>query len=351
MNSDDELMEPGARTGHCMTSVGEYVILYGGHDESTSSVFNELSSYNTLRGIWRRYQPPSDPHQGFYSSSICANGKFVYIFGGLHSPDENEETNSLISFDIHNASWQTLSPHTEDCDQNTPPPMFRSCIFYHSGYLYIIGGVFDYSDSDKMHKFCLKTSKWSLVSQNGVKPLILGRIFGTVYNNQFHTFDFSRPNGQTRFRNICIFDLSTYTWTTRETSSLTGLYPDDRLFESFAFSGNLGYLSGGDSMGRYYSDIWRIDLEELQWCKLHYTLIKGICGHHTSIVDDSCLYSFGGFTDSFENLQLFQNFTLRPPSLYRLCLESIRRSPNFRRYAQLLPVAIVDELSLYNKNH
>ncbi|KII66114.1 Kelch domain-containing protein 1 [Thelohanellus kitauei] len=306
------------RSGHCMTTVGEFLVIYGGFDFWSGKMLSELLSYNTVSGILRRYQLPVETANAYFASSICSVGSLVYIFGGSYSPFTVQSTNSLISYDIYNSTCQTLSPHIDNNDQTTPPPMYGSCIFYHNGSVYVIGGIQSDGYTDSIHKFCLKTSSWSLVPQNGQKPYLEHRIFGTVFNNRY----------------IKIFDISTDTWTTRETNPENKQYPNDRILESFSFSKNFGYLSGGKipDTNKNYSD----------------TLKTGLTLHCTSVVEDSYLYSFGGHGNISNYPNFLERFTVQPPTLYRLCLESIRRSPNLKSCISLLPPAIVDDLNLHN---
>ncbi|KII61191.1 Kelch domain-containing protein 10 [Thelohanellus kitauei] len=349
MNVDRVQTAPTDRNGHCITSVREFLIIYGGYDGWSFTMNNELWSYNTISGIWKWYQPPMETANACFASTICSVENIVYIFGGSYSPYSVLSTNSLVAFDITNATWRTLSPHIEDYDHNSPPPMYGSLIFYHKESLYILGGFYNFNYFDSMYKFSLKTYTWSLVIQKGQKPFMDYRIFGTVFNNRFFTFGTSRT-GTNRFRDITIFDFSTNTWTTRATSSKTQMYPDDdRKRESLTFSRNFGYLSGGMSSTTHHSDMWKIDLETLEWFKLDYSLKTCIFNHCMSVVDDFYLFSFGGMGHHPDRLNKLQKFIIRPPTLYRLCLESISRSPNMRIYAKSLPVAIANELN-FNRN-
>ncbi|KII65477.1 Kelch domain-containing protein 10 [Thelohanellus kitauei] len=345
MRVENVISAPMCVYGLCMTSIGEYIITYGGWSHLSSTVCRELRTYNTVNGIWRRYPAPIGTTNSCVLSSICAVGNLVYIFGGTDAPYFGQSTNSLISFDASNARWQILSPHIDGYHPNTPPPMIESFIYYHNENIYILGGFFDNDYFDSMYRFCLKTSTWSLVLQKGQKPIINYRIFGTVFKDKCYTFGHSATASPKRFKFINIFDFSNSTWTTRQTYSKNQLYPDDRINESFAFSNNLGYLSGGESSAGYRSDIWRIDLETLEWFKLYYCLKARIFNHCMSVVNDCYLYSFGGLGLHPDRLNTLQTFIVRPPTLYRLCLESISKSPNLRGYAKRLPAAIIDEIN------
>ncbi|KII67072.1 Nitrile-specifier protein 5 [Thelohanellus kitauei] len=180
----DVYSAPAGRSGHCMTSISKYLIIYGGYDYFSNTIYNELWIYNTVSSTWRLYPVQIETASRCISSAICAAGNFVYIFGGTSSSLLGKETNSLISFDIINATWQIISPHTDEYHQNSPPPMYGSCIFYHNKSLYIFGGCTALQFFDTMYQYCLTTSTWAVVVQNGLKQTPSYRTFGTVFKNK-----------------------------------------------------------------------------------------------------------------------------------------------------------------------
>ncbi|KII62177.1 Kelch domain-containing protein 10 [Thelohanellus kitauei] len=270
MDSRNAKRIPKPRSGHSMTSVREFLVVYGGFTNLSNMVYNELWTYNTLRCIWKRYRIPLEVKNICLSSSICASGNTVYMFGGTGFPFSVRMTNSLISFNVVTGTWEILSPYIDDNDQNTPSPMYGCFIFYYNQCIYAIGGTQGYEYFDTIHKFCLKTSRWSLVAQNGPKPPPDYRIFGAVFNNKFYSFGGSLLTGTKRFSEARIFDLSTNKWIITPLSPKTQQYPNDRIQESFTFSDGCGYMSGGSLGEKNYSDIWRIDLRTLEWFLLDY---------------------------------------------------------------------------------
>ncbi|KII67087.1 Kelch domain-containing protein 10 [Thelohanellus kitauei] len=349
MSIRSRVPEPSFLNGLCMASVGPFLIICGSHMDTHGNFFLDLLSYDTRTGVWKRYETLGDTTYCYIYSSICVTGNLVYIFGGTDVSGSYEDTNSLLSFDIINAKWETLYSDFYDCDENTPPPMGGSCSFYHDGFLYVLGGFNSGVHLDRMYKFCLKTYTWSLVRQNGSKPLLKDKIFGTVFKNRFYSFGGSLVTGPDGYRQAMVFDISTYTWTTKATISKTQQYPEDRVNESFSFSSNFGYLSGGKNSHTVFYDIWRIDLETLEWIKLDYSFQTGFGVFSTTVVDDCYLFGVGMLHYVFEYNAL-ERLTIRPPSLYRRCIESIKRSPNLIICSMSLPAAIVDELNLdHNK--
>ncbi|KII70759.1 Kelch domain-containing protein 10 [Thelohanellus kitauei] len=321
LNAIEIVTEPLSLTKHSMTSVKEYVIINGGLDDS-SMIHNALFTYNTVTNIWRAYQPPGWVGFGMFCSSICGIGNQVYVFGGIDFIDVYRHTNSVFSLNLINGKWQNLFRRTENHDQNTPPPMKNSVMWYHNRRLYNFGGSLNNAGFENtIYKFCLKTSTWSKVRQIGSKPLIDRRIFGTIYKNQFYIFGASLITGENKFTLVNVFDFSRNKWTTKETKSKTQQYPDDRTQESFAFSAHFGYLSGGNipNTRTCYSDIWKMDLESLGWTKLDYTLKTAVREHTTYVVKDCPLYSFGGVRPSSLRKNTLECFDVESDTLSRVC--------------------------------
>ncbi|KII74848.1 hypothetical protein RF11_12990 [Thelohanellus kitauei] len=169
-----------------MTSIREFLIIYGGYENISGEDLNELWIYNTINGVWKRYQTPIDIKDTCLSASICSIGNLVYIFGGDSFGDGRDyrQSNSIVSFDFVNETWSIVYPHTDDYDENTPPPMCENLLLYHNGSLYVLGGIHDCYKLDTIYKFCLKTSTWALVPQYGVKQIFHSKIFGTVRKNK-----------------------------------------------------------------------------------------------------------------------------------------------------------------------
>ncbi|KII74849.1 hypothetical protein RF11_12991 [Thelohanellus kitauei] len=98
-------------------------------------------------------------------------------------------------------------------------------------------------------------------------------------------------------------------------------------------------------------DMWKINLESLEWSKLEYSLSTGVYDHRMSIVNGCYLYSFGGYREE-GCINTIERFIVQPPTLYRFCLQSISQAPRWRNYIKSLPVAIRNELNLnyYNSS-
>ncbi|KII66641.1 hypothetical protein RF11_01907 [Thelohanellus kitauei] len=270
-----------------MTSVREFLIICGGYDYISGAANNALFSYNTIRGVWKRYPLPIKLENISRYPKICSFGNKVYMCG-VDSPYViDPKIYYLVSFNVTDSTWQILYLHDVDHACNEPPPMRVNLLFYHNESLYVLGMNRDNQNSEDddrniIYKFCLQTLTWSVVQQIGATPIFYDEIYGKVFNNRLYIFD-SNTYSTTSFREVMIFDFSTNIWTKSHTHSKNNEYPHGRFRESYAFSSDSAYMSGGitpniTSNGTTcYSDIWRIDLETLEFFKLNYDGMNIAC--------------------------------------------------------------------------
>ncbi|KII72819.1 hypothetical protein RF11_14912 [Thelohanellus kitauei] len=344
MNLVNEQTVPGTRVYHCIVSIKEFIIICGRYQDMNGATYDDLSIYNTISGVWKQLRRQIEQEDIWRDPKICALGNKVFICSVENHYGGVPEISSIVSLDVSYTTWVNLYTNNEEHDDNKPPPMYVSLFFSHNGSLYIMGYSANSYEIDIIYMFCLEKSIWSFVQQIGETPKFYGQMYGTVFKNLY------KPT--TRYKEVKIFDLLTNSWTIRETSSKNKLYPHGRANESYAFSSNCAYMSGGSTqdLTTYYCDIWRIDFETLKWVKLDYFHKSGIYQHIMSVVNDSYLYNVGGWVQNRRFSTTMERFVIRPSSLYHICLESICRSPNMTKYLKSLPMTIVDELNINNND-
>ncbi|KII71379.1 hypothetical protein RF11_09138 [Thelohanellus kitauei] len=93
MTLQEEWAKPDPRSDNSMTSDCEFYIIYGRMSYISGIACKELWAHDTL------------------------------------SADGDNPTYSLSSFNVINATWQTLSHHIYDYGENILPPLIDSCIF------------------------------------------------------------------------------------------------------------------------------------------------------------------------------------------------------------------------------
>ncbi|KII63876.1 Kelch domain-containing protein 10 [Thelohanellus kitauei] len=342
----DPHFSPGNFTSYMITSVRQFLVISGRSNDTPADTFDELWIYNTISAIWKRYQPPVEFIRCFNYPIICSSNNKVYICCCKFNVNVLQHINFIVSFDVINTKWEIVYSYTHDKDDNMSPAIFIELLFIHNGSLYVMGIDEEEQINVMMFKFCLESKRWSSVQQFGERPDYNNNIYGTVFKNKLYIFE-DDLDVTKKLREIKIFDLLTNVWTKRAIKSQNNQYPLDRDCETYAFSCNCAYMSGGRAPNDMFcSDIWKIDLETLECSQLDYSHETGICSHMISVVDDTYLYRVGGQSFSSPCINNVERFTLRLPSLLRLSLESICRSPNINSYIKSLPAPIVNEFKL-----
>ncbi|KII71998.1 Kelch repeat-containing protein 2 [Thelohanellus kitauei] len=350
---DEQFIETEKYSEHEMLTIRDSIFIYGGFYDNGNRPFNEILKYDTVRQSWTKYKKPRSVEAACVVSAVCTAGDRIYIYGGIRYPDidesgqevnpfEDHRSNSIVSFDTENGTWYMLSPTIRENDENTPPPMFDASMFHFNGSLYIFGGFALGQLQKSMYRFCLTTLKWSRVQQYGEIPEPEFRpVRGTVFQNRRHSTD---PDE--RFKKVTVFNILTCVWSTKETTSATNKYPDDRSGESFAFCEGQAYMTGGMIRAQYMSDVWNINLKTLEWRKMK-QLHKARSGHITSIVGNYTLYSFGGIPRDTDAIRGMESYIFCPLSLYRASMQYLIRSGEIENKDLYLPRSFHDEFNAF----
>jgi len=129
--------KPCARSGHCMTSIGTKLYLFGGgvwnEDEGWVEKFNDIHIFDTLTNHWTK--PPVKGEVQTSTFAISFNvGRFLFIFGGGSKPGHCV-TNEIYVLDTETNYW--IVPSIED---PSPPArdMGTACVC--NGDVYFLGG-------------------------------------------------------------------------------------------------------------------------------------------------------------------------------------------------------------------
>ncbi|KII63903.1 hypothetical protein RF11_04572 [Thelohanellus kitauei] len=323
MDSLDEETVSEYRSDLCMTSIGEFLIICGGDGDESGIDYSDLWCYNTINGAWKQYEIPVLSRDIHVDRRICANENLLYIMSQESREDDFRQIFSLVSFNVANATFNTLYTRPFDSYDDTPPPMVFSLFFSHNGSVYVMGRRASEDDDEDddfevIYKFCPVSSTWLLVPQNGTRLNVINKIYCTVHNNQLYVFvhNFLVSN---LLREVMIFDFLTMTWTIRATS------PKISCTLSFC-------------------------LYALEWFKVNESFEPGAFQHYWAVINDSFLYNFDGVVNKVGSLNKLERFMVWPPSLYRLSLESVCRLPNARDHIKSLPPSIVDDLKLDDNN-
>ncbi|KAF2075942.1 hypothetical protein CYY_002745 [Polysphondylium violaceum] len=129
--------KPCARSGHCMTSIGTKLYLFGGgvwnEDEGWVEKFNDIHIFDTETHVWTKPPVKGDVQTSTFAISFNV-GRFLFIFGGGSKPGHCV-TNEIYVLDTETNYW--IVPSIED---PSPPArdMGTACVC--NGDVYFLGG-------------------------------------------------------------------------------------------------------------------------------------------------------------------------------------------------------------------
>ncbi|KII64890.1 Nitrile-specifier protein 5 [Thelohanellus kitauei] len=268
---------PQPRVAHCMDCVDTYIIIYGGVAWG-NVVCNEMWIYDIFKCLFVKYPLPSYVKKRCLYSAICTFGSVIYIFGGTSYPLGRDMTNKLLSFDVYQNKWVDMSKNCK-LTRNIVPKMYRASISYHGGFVYVISGIDGKQHLRTVYRYCTKSHIWSEIQLQSDISHPLSLTYLTTFKNRLYFIN--NPDlSPIQFSHVRAYDPSNSTWCIMTSESATNTFPENRVGECMAFYGRYGYLSSGKkpfwvnngtqvvedhSKSVYLTDVWRIDLDTLEW--------------------------------------------------------------------------------------
>ncbi|GAM26406.1 hypothetical protein SAMD00019534_095810, partial [Acytostelium subglobosum LB1] len=159
---------PCARSGHCMTAIGNKLFMFGGgiwnEVDGWTHKFNDIFVFDTLTNVWTRPVTKGEIHTSTFAISF-AIGRFLFIFGGGSKP-RHCVTNDTYILDTESFQW--ISKFTPGDDGNVRArDMGTACVA--GGEVYFLGGYAggptDYFDKLKFNSKVLT----KLAKRNSVR--------------------------------------------------------------------------------------------------------------------------------------------------------------------------------------
>eukprot|EP01133_Synstelium_polycarpum_P018253 gene18253-21842_t len=144
--------KPCARSGHCMTAIGDKLYLFGGgiwnETNGWTDKFNDIHVLDTTTNHWVRPATTGDIHTSTFAISFAV-GRFLFIFGGGSKP-RHCVMNDIYILDTESFQWTVPS-----IEEPRPPArdMGTACVagtdvYFMGGYA---GGPIDYFNKLKFN--------------------------------------------------------------------------------------------------------------------------------------------------------------------------------------------------------
>ncbi|XP_034231611.1 kelch domain-containing protein 10 [Thrips palmi] len=318
---------PKPRSGHRVVCDSANLYSFGGYNPYISDsdedlkddpawqdckpLFQELWRFNFATCKWRKLPCHSSMPRELASNAVILDGGILLVYGGTGVPFGFKCSNSLYLCDIIRGT--EMKPITPVKGQE-PSSQYGQALVLHGQWLYTMGGTTGFVYNSDVHRFNLRTSVWEEVyickglsrhepegryrhelAFDGQKIYVLG---GGTATDSFG------------FQDIPALNLETNSWETIRTK------PDERLSDfgfpaprrchgcvqlppEFNTKKGSVIISGGYNGSTMYGDVWRLDLNDMQW---HFmtrcVLPRPVYFHSAAVTPAGRMFTFGGILEN-----------------------------------------------------
>eukprot|EP01080_Neovahlkampfia_damariscottae_P001106 gene1106-10620_t len=165
---------PSPRFKHTGCRINDSLIIYGGSNPETNSLFNDVYEYNLIKNEWKNLVIKDDEKVPITARmALCSttDEENMFLFGGKCTITE-DRFNSLYKLDLKNKKWIHLPK-----EGNFPSERAGSTLNYFKSNLYLFGGFNGENDVNEFYCYNLISEKWNQIILN-FPPL--GRSFHTT---------------------------------------------------------------------------------------------------------------------------------------------------------------------------
>lgn len=314
---DQNGTNPGARSSHSITIVGDKVYAFGGEFTPRVPVDNKLYVFDLNDQTWSVVEATGDvppPRVGVTMAATEGN-QTIYVFGGRDAT--HKELNELYSFDTRTCTWSLISSG----DNGGPPHRSYHSMTADDRCVYVFGGCGDAGRLNDLWAYDVVDKIWTKFpdpEQDKCKPrggpgLVVSQ--GKIWV----VYGFSGVEQD----DVHYFDLAQKRWVQVET---TGEKPTARSVFSCTVIGDYIVIFGGEidpsdlghlGAGQFAGDVYALNTETLEWKKWEdnghdHPGPRGWCAFSSVKKDDSKktgLLVYGGNSPSNDRLNDMYLFT------------------------------------------
>ncbi|XP_033648079.1 kelch domain-containing protein 10-like isoform X2 [Asterias rubens] len=343
--------KPCARSGHAAVADDNNLYIFGGYnpdletlqdyfgrnEEMLFPLFQEIWRYNFDTNMWSRLQTRGRMPMQLASMSMVLCSNHIMIFGGTGFPFGPTTSNDVWFLNLKTKKWRSIMSQESVME---PVPGYGQAMVVIDEHLYVYGGTTGWDYNSDVHRCHLKTGDWDRlfsweecltekVTSNNMGSI--GQVPMPRYRHEILT------NGKRLYiigggtsvqayplDKIHVFDLETREWQLMVSiEDPQHGYPESRRCHGCAQLNNEGYITGGYGGKKIFDDIWRINLDTLQWTQLDIRLPKPVYFHSSAITPSGCLYYHGGVVSPTgdERSDSLIRIWLKIPSLLKMCWE------------------------------
>ncbi|CAK9810168.1 Kelch domain-containing protein 10 homolog [Anthophora plagiata] len=310
---------PKARSGHRIVCDRKNLYSYGGFNpcildndpdmindrvwRSSKPLFKEIWKFNLVTQQWKLLPGQDNMPNELASNAVILRGNDLMVHGGTGVPFGHTCSNHLYVCNVNNGKMYKV-PAKGDL----PEPLYGQALIYHELYLYTVGGTTGYEYTCDIYRFDLRTHVWETVyicsGKDQSEPAGRYRHELAFDGKLIYVLGGGTALDAFGFTEIPAFDLETKKWIILNTF---GDNNDNTFPEPRRCHGSVQYtddktgitsvvISGGYNGDHHiFADVWRLDLNHLQWtCLRKCILPRPVYFHSAALTPEGCMYTFGG---------------------------------------------------------
>ncbi|KAJ1520222.1 hypothetical protein ONE63_004432 [Megalurothrips usitatus] len=348
---------PKPRSGHRIVCDSANLYSFGGYNPYISDsdedlkddpawqeckpLFQELWRFNYATCKWRKLPCHSSMPKELASNAVILDGGILLVYGGTGVPFGFKCSNSLYLCDITKGT--EMKP-VKPSRGTEPASQYGQALVLNGQWLYTMGGTTGFVYNSDVHRFNLRTQVWEEVyickGLSSHEPEGRYRHELAFDGRKIYVLGGGTANESYGFQDIPALDLTTNVWETITTK------PDTR--HSWSHTGHTGYpaprrchgcvqlppeggaekgsviISGGYNDHVMYGDVWRLDLNDMQWYfMLKCILPRAVYFHSAAVTPAGRMFTFGGIVENGIRTNQVCAAWVRIPKLAEMCWEAI----------------------------
>nr|CAB3259254.1 kelch domain-containing protein 10 [Phallusia mammillata] len=324
---------PSARSGHRAIATDDHMWVLGGynpdHDAQTNAVretslFKELWKYNITTNNWVLVPNTEHMPHELASHSAIRHQNHMLVFGGTGFPFGDQSSNRLTACHLHSGQWYAV-----DCKGSKPEKIYGQAMAVIGSNLYVYGGTTGYIYNTELHELNLHTLNWRKVQpENMTDELPLERYRHEIAFDDDHIYVLGGGTSQSVYslKDIYVFSIPENVWRLKiaKCDKRLNEYPLPRRCHSCIQLGKNAYICGGYDGEFIIGDLWRLQLDELQWTKLT-DMPEPVYFHSSAITTEGCMIVFGGVSCISPTTRTNSCYKvwLEIPSLQTICWQAL----------------------------
>uniref|UniRef100_H3B0E7 Kelch domain-containing protein 10 n=1 Tax=Latimeria chalumnae TaxID=7897 RepID=H3B0E7_LATCH len=341
---------PPARSGHRCVADSSNLYVFGGynpdyeesggHENEDYPLFRELWRYHFAAGTWQQMGTEGYMPRELASMSVVLHGNNLLVFGGTGIPFGESNGNDVHVCNVKYKRWSLLN-----CRGKKPNRIYGQAMAIINGYLYVFGGTTGYVYSTDLHRLDLTTREWIQLKPNNPPNDVPQESLPLSVAHKGFYYEVEENDV------IHAYNLETNTWEELITKPHSKIgFPAARRCHSCVQIKNVDvFICGGYNGELILGDLWKLNLQTLQWTKLPAVMPEPAYFHCAAVTPAGCMYVHGGVVNIHENKRTGSLFRiwLVVPSLLELCWEKLLRSfPHLAHLpaTQLLHLGLTQEL-------